>query len=171
MTDSWSSSGIDVHLGWQPSTGRSGLAAAIREAIHAGDMGLAREMLGRPFELSGVVIHGHGRGRALGFPTANLAIPKEQIVPGAGVYAALAELPGERFAAAASIGTRPQFDDTETSVEAYLLDFDRDIYDQTLRLLFVERLRDQARFDSLDQLRAQIAADVEATRWIVASSQ
>jgi riboflavin kinase/FMN adenylyltransferase len=150
-------------------------SSAIRDAIHAGNVRLAREMLGRPFELSGVVIRGHGRGRALGYPTANLAIPKEQIVPGAGVYAAIAELPGEPrgvcntplHAAAASVGTNPQFGDAETSVEAYLLDFDRDIYDQTLRLLFVERLRDQARFASLDLLCAQIAADVEHTRRII----
>ena len=146
-------------------------SSAIRDALHAGDVRLAREMLGRPFELSGVVVRGHGRGRALGYPTANLAIPKEQIVPGAGVYAAIAELPGERFAAAASIGTNPQFGDAETSVEAYLLDFDRDIYDQRLRLLFVERLRDQARFASLDLLCAQIAADVENTRRIITSKQ
>lgn len=143
-------------------------SSALREAIHGGEMTQAHALLGRPFELSGVVVHGHARGRALGYPTANLAIPSEQIVPAAGVYAGIAELPGERFAAAISVGTNPQFNGTETTVEAYLLDFDRDIYDRVLRLLFVEHLRAQARFDSLDALLAQMAADVEQTRRLIA---
>lgn len=142
-------------------------SSALREAIHVGDMETATGLLGRLFELCGPVVHGQARGRALGYPTANLQIPAPQIVPGFGVYAAIAELPGERFAAAVSVGTNPHFNGTETTVEAYLLDFDRDIYDQVLRLLFVRRLRDQARFDGLDALLAQIAADVDQTRVII----
>ena len=146
-------------------------SSAVRDAIHGGDMVRAHELLGRLFELSGVVVHGQARGRALGYPTANLAIPSEQIVPASGIYAATAMLDDERFAAAVSVGTNPHFNGTETTVEAYLLDFDRDIYDRVLRLLFVERLRENMRFDSLDALLAQMAADVEAARRIITSRQ
>lgn len=142
-------------------------SSAVRDAIRAGEMRAAADLLGRPFELSGVVVHGQARGRQLGYPTANLRIPSEQIVPGAGVYAAVAELGEERFASAVSVGTNPHFNGTETTVEAYLLDFDRDIYGQVLRLLFVEHLRDQARFETLDGLLEQIATDVRNTRRIV----
>lgn len=142
-------------------------STALREAIHSGDMESAQAMLGRHFALGGLVVHGQGRGHALGYPTANLGIPAEQIVPASGVYAGIAELPGEQYAAAISVGTNPHFNGTETTVEAYLLDFDRDIYDQTLRLLFVARLREQQRFDGLHALLAQIAADVENTRRII----
>ena len=149
------------------SAGAPGVSSsALRDAIRAGDMVPVRDMLGRLFELSGVVVRGHARGRALGYPTANLRIAPEQIVPRAGVYAGIAELDGERFAAAISVGTNPHFNGTDTVVEAYLLDFDRNIYDQTLSLLFVEFLREQARFDTLEELLSQMACDVEDTRRI-----
>lgn len=150
-------------------------STALRDAIHAGEMETARAMLGRPFALAGLVVHGQGRGHALGYPTANLRMPPEQIVPASGVYAGIAELPGERHAAAISVGTNPHFDGVETTVEAFLLNFDRDIYDQTLRVLFVQRLREQARFEGLEALLAQMATDVEDTRrisgeWLVTSA-
>jgi riboflavin kinase/FMN adenylyltransferase len=107
----------------------------------------------------------------LGYPTANLQIPSDQIVPGSGVYAAFAELGAERFAAAVSVGTNPHFNGTTTTVEAYLLDFDRDIYGETLRLLFVERLREQARFETLDDLLAQMARDVQNARRITEAEE
>jgi riboflavin kinase/FMN adenylyltransferase len=150
-------------------------SSALRNAIHEGDVDAARAMLGRLFELEGIVVRGHARGRALGYPTANLQIPPEQIVPRAGVYAGIAELPtgaqrhGPTHAAAISVGTNPHFNGTETTVEAYVLNFDRDIYGRLLRLLFVQYLRDQARFDSLEGLLAQMAKDVEDTRKIVVS--
>lgn len=145
--------------------GAAGVSStAVREAIRAGEMEHATELLGRYFELSGIVVHGHARGRALGYPTANLQIPSQQIKPASGVYAGIAELPGEQFAAAISVGTNPHFDGSETTVEAYLLDFDRDIYDQVLNLKFVRRLREQARFETLAALLDQIATDVERTR-------
>jgi len=139
-------------------------SSGIRDAIHAGDMRAASAMLGRPFELTGPVAHGEKRGRTLGYPTANVDIPPEQIVPLSGVYAGIAELPGERYAAAVSVGTNPHFNGFKTTVEAYLLDFDRDIYGQELRVQFVERLREQARFEGLDPLLAQMARDVARTR-------
>jgi len=164
------SSGFAVHIVPRqgPEAGAPGVSSsAVRDAIHAGDMAAARTLLGYPFELEGEVVHGQKRGRDLGYPTANLALGREQIVPASGVYAAIAELPGERFAAAVSVGTNPHFNGAETTVEAYLLDFDRDIYGQTLRLLFVERLREQERYDGLAPLLAQMATDVEDARRII----
>ncbi len=163
-------SGFGVHIVARQGgeAGAAGVSSsAVRDAVRAGDMGEARALLGRPFELEGEVVHGQQRGRTLGYPTANLAIGREQLVPASGVYAAIAELAGERHAAAVSVGTNPHFDGTETTVEAYLLDFDRDIYGEMLRVLFVERLREQARYDGLAPLLAQMAADVEDTRRII----
>lgn len=163
-------SGFGVHVVARqgPEAGAAGVSSsAIRDAVHDGDMDAAQALLGRPFELSGEVVHGQQRGRALGYPTANLAIPRAQLVPASGIYAAMAELPGERFAAAVSVGTNPHFHGVETTVEAYLLDFDRDIYGRILRILFVRRLRDQASFDGLEALLAQMAVDVDDTRKLI----
>lgn len=160
--------GVHVVARQGADAGAPGVSStALREAIHAGEMETAREMLGHPFELAGIVVHGQGRGHDLGYPTANLSMPPEQIVPASGVYAGLAELPGERHAAAISVGTNPHFNGTVTTVEAYLLDFDRDIYDQELRLHFITRLREQARFDGLSALLTQMAIDVQETRRVV----
>jgi len=139
-------------------------SSAVREAVRRGDVEMASAMLGRPFELAGRVIHGQGRGRGLGYPTANVELPPEQLVPAEGVYAAIAELSGERHAAAVSVGTNPQFNGVETTVEAYLLDFDQDIYGQALRLFFIRHLRGQATFDGLDGLLTQMAVDVGHAR-------
>lgn len=139
-------------------------SSAVRDAVRAGAMHEAQALLGRRFSLEGPVVHGFKRGRELGYPTANLELPSAQLVPASGVYAAVAELPGERYATAVSVGTNPHFSGVKTTVEAYLLDFDRDIYDQTLRIVFVDRLRDQASFESLDGLLAQMARDVDETR-------
>jgi len=169
-------SGFDVHVVARQGVeaGAPGVSSsAVRDAIRAGDMGIVTLLLGRPFELSGEVVHGQRRGRTLGYPTANVAVGREQIVPASGVYAAVAELssgadaPSERHAAAVSVGTNPHFNGIETTVEAYLLDFDRDIYGRDLRVSFVERLRAQERYDGLAPLLAQMAADVEDTRRII----
>ncbi len=167
-------SGFDVHVVARQGVeaGASGVSSsAVRDAIRAGDMGVVTSLLGRPFELSGDVVHGYKRGRTLGYPTANIAIAREQIVPASGVYAGTAELPdapGERRATAVSVGTNPHFNGVETTVEAYLLDFDRDIYGQELRVAFMEHLRGQERYDGLAPLLAQMAVDVEDTRRTIA---
>ncbi len=167
-------SGFDVHVVARQGVeaGASGVSSsAVRDAIRAGDMGVVTSLLGRPFELSGDVVHGYKRGRTLGYPTANIAIAREQIVPASGVYAGVAELPdasGERRATAVSVGTNPHFNGVETTVEAYLLDFDRDIYGQELRVAFMEHLRGQERYDGLAPLLAQMAVDVEDTRRTIA---
>lgn len=141
----------------------------IRQLVTAGDTTAAAHLLGRPFELEGRVARGAGRGRGLGFPTANL-IPEGELRPKLGIYAARAlvldgPLAGTARPAALSVGTNPQFGaGGATTVEAYLLDFDGDLYDRRLRLEVGERLRDERRFESIDALVAQIREDVAQVR-------
>ena len=140
----------------------------IRNLINDGQVLAAQDFLGRPYEVTGEVIHGHGRGaRLLGFPTANITIDNGLLVPAAGIYAVRAELRGQIYPAVANIGTCPTFDNQELSLEVYLLDFDRDIYGQRLAVQFVQRLRDERRFDDLPALVTQIKKDVAAARQIV----
>jgi riboflavin kinase/FMN adenylyltransferase len=136
-------------------------SSRIRELLGAGDVSAAAELLGAPFQLEGTVVKGDARGRSLGIPTANLKPADSHVVPGAGIYAGLAlEKP-----AAISIGVRPTFEeDGALLIEAHLVDFDGDLYGQTLRLAFLERLRDEARFDSADELVEQMRRDVERVR-------
>jgi riboflavin kinase/FMN adenylyltransferase len=138
----------------------------IRGLVAAGEVDQAARLLGAPFQLRGEVAHGEKRGRQLGFPTANL-IPEEALVcPGHGVYACLAD----GRAAAVSIGVRPTFNTGRGElIEAYILDFEGDIYGQELRLDFLERLRGERRFDSAEALVEQMHADVQHTRQIAAA--
>jgi riboflavin kinase / FMN adenylyltransferase len=141
-------------------------SSAVRGLLASGRIADASALLGRLPELEGDVIHGAGRGRTIGVPTANLALAGE-VRPALGVYAAWAELAdGSRHRAAVNIGTNPTFtnDSDRVHIEAHLLDFDRDLYGQRLRLHLITRLRAEQRFASKDELIAQIRADVEAAR-------
>jgi riboflavin kinase / FMN adenylyltransferase len=133
--------------------------------LRAGELNRASQMLGREYALAGKVIHGDELGRKIGFPTANLDIPG-LLVPPNGVYAAHAYVNGARHRAAVNIGTRPTVDSGKPPlrVEAHLLDFQGTLYDREMELTFVEKLRDERRFASLDELRAQIGRDVIAAR-------
>ena len=144
----------------------------IRGLLQAGDVAEANRMLGSTFTLSGAVAHGDERGRELGFPTANLVPAEEFACPGHGVYACLArDGDAEPRAAAVSIGVRPTFDTGRGElIEAYLLDFDGDLYDRTLTLEFIERLRGERRFESAETLVEQMHADVARTREITAGA-
>jgi riboflavin kinase/FMN adenylyltransferase len=140
----------------------------IRGLVLAGELAEANRLLGSPFELTGAVTHGDERGRELGFPTANLVPDEALVCPGHGVYACLAagESFGER-AAAVSIGVRPTFNTGRGElIEAYLLDFESDLYDQPLRLRFLARLRGERRFDTPEALIEQMHLDVRQTREI-----
>ncbi|WP_322752127.1 bifunctional riboflavin kinase/FAD synthetase [Frankia sp. Cas3] len=139
----------------------------IRACIADGDVVTAARALGRDHRVEGIVVHGDARGRAIGYPTANLATTAYAAVPADGVYAGHAVWSGKRYPAAISIGTNPTFDGTQRRVEAYLLDFDDDLYDAHLAFEFTERLRPTLRFDSVADLVAQMAADVLATRKII----
>ena len=135
-------------------------STAIRDAVRDADLAGAAAMLGRPFELDGVVVTGDQRGGTLGYPTANIAMDPLLVCPRYGIYAG--EALGHR--AAISIGTNPHYGGTERRIEPFLLDFDGDLYGRRLVVELWERLRDEAVFDSEDALIAQIARDVEATR-------
>ncbi|MCY4023630.1 MAG: bifunctional riboflavin kinase/FAD synthetase [Anaerolineaceae bacterium] len=139
-------------------------STAIRKALEAGDLPGARRGLGRSHVVAGEVVRGAGRGRQMGFPTANIAVWEQQVIPANGVYASQVWLGETRFRAATNVGRRPHFDGEALTVEPHILDFDRDIYGQWLRVSFEARLRDERKFDSLDALVMQIAADAEASR-------
>jgi len=132
----------------------------IRRLLREGDVRSVAGLLGRPPELDGVVVSGDARGGTLGFPTANLAVPPDLAVPGLGIYAGAAL--GTR--AAVSIGTNPHYGGRERRVEAFLLDFEGDLYGRRLVVELWERLRDERAFASEEELIAAIAADVGATR-------
>jgi len=135
-------------------------SSGIRELIRAGDVWGAAELLGRPVEVEGIVVSGDARGGTLGFPTANLDVRPDLLVPANGIYAGATI--GHR--AAVSIGTNPHYGGHERRVEAYLLDFSGDLYGQRLVVQLWERLRDEQAFASEEELIEQIGRDVEAAR-------
>lgn len=147
-------------------------STAIRKLVAVGKVEEAAKLMGRPYCLRGTVIRGDQRGRTIGFPTANLNYEVDKLIPASGIYACWAFVNDDSssslraYQAAVNIGTNPTFtpDKKTMSVEAYLLDFDRDIYDKNLQLEFVTRLRDELKFDSVEVLIAQIKKDVEQTR-------
>ncbi len=137
----------------------------IRGLVAAGDVAAAGRFLGSPFHMRGEVAHGDKRGRTLGFPTANLVPDPRLVVPDHGIYACRAHVAGQDLVAAVNVGVRPTFKTGRgLLVEAYLLDFDGDIYGEELRLDFLERLRGEKRFDSVEALVEQMARDVDETR-------
>jgi riboflavin kinase / FMN adenylyltransferase len=145
-------------------------SSRIRDLIGDGQVELAAALLGRPTWLEGTVVRGDGRGRGLGFATANLEPLDRSVLPGRGVYAGRAHLPSSSHPAAISVGYNPTFTDSREAVrvEAHLLDFDRDIYGAPLRLEFARRLRDEERFGTVEDLIAQLHRDVQQTRELVA---
>ena len=159
--------GFDVHVEPLLQSGGGTISSSrIRELLGAGSVAEAGDLLGRPPWLEGAVVRGDGRGRELGYPTANLALVPRSPVPGIGIYAGTAHLPGSSHPAAISVGYNLTFTDdrSRVRVEAYLLDFDADIYGSPIRLDLTRRLRDEQRFDSVDALLAQMGRDVETVR-------
>jgi riboflavin kinase/FMN adenylyltransferase len=151
------------HLGYEVVVVRElpGVSStAIRTALAEGDVVAAATMLGRPFELDGLVVAGDQRGGTLGYPTANLRLEPDLACPRYGIYAGF----GLGRRAAISIGTNPHYGGTERRIEPYLLDFEGDLYGRRLVVELWERLRDEAVFESEEALVAQIARDVEATQ-------
>lgn len=159
--------GMAQHLGFAAHVvpplvieGAAVSSSEIRAALGRGDVEGAARLLGRPYMLAGTVVRGAGRGRSLGFPTANLACSRPPLVP-LGVYACHAEVGDGRYRAAVNVGRAPTFGDNAVAVEAHLLGFTGDIYGQPLRLGFVARLREERTFSSVEALREQIARDAE----------
>ena len=148
--------------------GRPIRSTHVRDALSEGDVATAAELLGRNYTLSGTVVAGHGRGGPLGFPTANLEVPACMGVPADGIYATWAHVAGERRMAAASIGVRPTFGDGARTIEAFILDFEGDLYGREFGLEFVGWLRPETRFDTVEALQEQVRKDVADTRAILA---
>lgn len=151
-------------------------SSEVRQALENGRVQEANELLGRPFMIEGVVVHGHSLGRKLGFPTANI-LPqcKEKIIPANGVYATLAVTEeGDRYAAMVNIGCRPTVasrGETAVSIEAHLIDFEGNLYDKNIRLQFLDRIRDERKMNSLQELQEQLARDRETTKAVWAAQK
>jgi riboflavin kinase/FMN adenylyltransferase len=145
-------------------------SSKVREYILEGRVAAAHRLLGRPFDLDGTVVPGAGRGRGIGFPTANVDTQNE-LRPAPGVYAIrvrLSDDPGRWHPAVANIGVKPTFGGSVVTIEAHLLDFQGDLYGKELRVQFLERLRAEQRFGSVGELAGQIKRDVEAARTVIA---
>lgn len=141
----------------------------VRACIDAGDVEAAAAALGRPHRVEGVVVHGHRRGRSLGFPTANVAAPAFTALPADGVYAGRFVLGDRQLPAAVSVGSNPTFSGTDRTVEAYVLDVDEDFYGHEVGVDFVARLRGQERYDDLDARVAASRGDVDRPREVLAT--
>jgi riboflavin kinase/FMN adenylyltransferase len=142
----------------------------IRQLLLAGEVRQATEFLGRYPSLSSEIVQGAQRGHTIGFPTANFAVPGERLLPANGVYATFVQLPGavQRRASVTNVGIRPSFEGTEQTVETYIFDFEQNLYGQRLTLEFVERLRPEKKFNSIDELVAQITYDAQEARTLLA---
>jgi riboflavin kinase/FMN adenylyltransferase len=140
----------------------------IRQALAQGDMRKVQTLMGRYFYLRGKVITSDKRGRVLGFPTANLDIKPQQALPGNGIYATIAQVDGKQFPSATNIGIRPTFGEGEKIVETHLLNYKGDLYGKDMRLEFVQKLRDEQRFPSSEELKVQIEKDVREVEVILA---
>ena len=164
--------GYDVHV-VEPvmSDGHTISSSHIRKLISDGDITEANKVLGRPYRVVGEIVHGDGRGKGIGIPTANLETGDEKLVPAAGVYACQAQIFDEVWPAAVNIGTRPTFESTDqrSHVEAHILDYSNDLYTQKIALDFIARLRGEERFQGVEELIRQIHTDINKTREIIAS--
>lgn len=143
-------------------------SSRIRELIESGDVSGAAEALGSRFMVTNQVVDGDRRGREIGFPTANIAPPDRKVVPGIGVYAAFVTVKGQVFQAAVNVGVRPTFGDGALLIEAYILDFDDDVYGEDLTVEFVEYLRPELKFEGVGDLVVAIQQDVARCREILA---
>ncbi|MBI3240092.1 MAG: bifunctional riboflavin kinase/FAD synthetase, partial [Flavobacteriia bacterium] len=143
----------------------------IRKALAEGDMKKVERFLGVPYQLSGVVIHGNKLGRTIGFPTANLYLDQTtKILPEIGVYAVQLIVQGNRLNGVMNIGKKPTVQQTDTiSVEVFIFDFEAEIYDETVRVFVYDRLRDEQRFGSIDELKSQLKKDEEKARSVLAT--
>jgi riboflavin kinase/FMN adenylyltransferase len=142
-------------------------SSAIRQALTQGDMKKAEKLFGRLFSLNGLVVGGDRRGRTLGFPTANLELKPEQALPSDGVYATIAHVGHELMPSVTSIGVRPTFGGGKRLVETYVIDYEGELLGQRLTLDLVDRLRDEKRFDTVEELKSQMGRDVEQARQVL----
>jgi riboflavin kinase/FMN adenylyltransferase len=147
-------------------------SSQIRTRLAEGDVERVERYLGRPYRLSGAVVPGDGRGRLIGIPTANISVWEERALPKAGVYVCIANALGKKWSSVANVGYRPTFESApvQPRVEAHILDFKQNLYGETVTLDFVQRLRDEKKFDSVDTLIDQIHKDIARTRQVFVES-
>jgi riboflavin kinase/FMN adenylyltransferase len=147
-------------------------SSRIRKALYAGEVEQANRLLGRPYRISGEVIHGDGRGRRIGIPTANMRVWEHRVLPKPGVYVCRAQANQETWGAVTNVGFRPTFEGQPPTpqVEAHLLDFDRDLYGEQIHLDFLVRLRDEKRFPDAQTLVRQIREDIRKGRKILSNT-
>ncbi len=144
----------------------------VRELVAEGEMRLVAKLLGRPYQICGRVVPGHGRGkRLLGFPTANLKLNREKLVPKTGVYAVEVTFDGQRYPGVMNLGFNPTFGDRYLSAEVHIFDFEGDLYGKEICIALIERLRDEMKFSSPEELAAQIAKDCEMARKILSERE
>jgi riboflavin kinase/FMN adenylyltransferase len=151
----------------------------IRGALKGGDVAFAAELLGRPYELQGEVVHGHGIGKQLDYPTANLELPEPRLLPADGVYAGWVHVPGESggpgpsgaLRGAISLGLRPTFEGADRALEVFVLDWDKDLRGKNLRVKFVDWIRGQEKFEGVPALVAAMARDVLRVRETLGASE
>ena len=142
-------------------------SSAIRSLLLEGNVAHAARLLGRHYSITSFVEHGTGTGSRIGYPTANFAITPNKLVPHQGVYAVWVDIDGREYQGAMNVGYRPTFGENRLTVEAFILDFEGDIYRQDVRARFVQRIRDEKKFDSIGALVTQISHDVERARAIL----
>ena len=142
-------------------------STAIRQTIAVGDMVKVQRLMGRPFSLNGLVVHGKGRGAALGFPTANLDILPGQALPPDGVYATIAYVKNTPFSSVTNVGQNPTFMDNIRTVETHLIDYQGNLYDDEVKIEFIYKLRDEIIFQNIEDLKSQIAHDTKVARTIL----
>lgn len=146
--------------------GRKIASTDIKSSVERGDIREVNRLLAEPYFMTGTVSHAHGRGKKLGFPTANLPLPDDRLPLGDGVYATRLSFDDKEFIGITNVGGRPTFGETAPTVETFVLDFDGDLYGKNLKLSFYERLRDITRFDSAARLAMQLERDCAAARRI-----
>jgi riboflavin kinase/FMN adenylyltransferase len=139
-------------------------SSKIRKFINCGKMSLANKLLGRPFFITGNVIKGFGRGKKIGVPTANIKFSDDKIIPKNGVYITRVEIESEEYNSVTNIGMNPTFNISFCSVETHILNFGLNIYGKTIKVSFLKRIRDEIRFNSVEQLTFQINKDIEMTK-------
>lgn len=144
-------------------------ATTIRQLLSDGDVQQANELLGYRYNVTGTVVHGYKRGRQIGFPTANIAVSADKVIPRNGVYATRINVQGRWYQAATNIGMNPTFGNDQISIESHILDFDQDIYGEQVQLMFESFLRPEMKFNGLDALIEQLKRDIEQTRHILLS--
>lgn len=144
-------------------------STAIRNALAGGDMQRVKNLAGHYFSFTGKVIEGEKRGRKLGFPTANLNVHPRQALPPFGIYATLAHIGGKAYQSVTNIGIRPTFTEGRRTIEVYIFDFEKDIYGKEMKVEFIEKLRDEKKFNSVEELIRQMTEDVKQSKMILNS--